>query len=172
MILIETIITGDVYPGTWILHNNEKKEIIRVNEKTVVVQDKEGEKRISRDEIKDSILKYSVKVNKKIFDVIYSDYHIAIRYNNGDFVDGYTTMIKSRAKTGQTARIDDLYTVDKFKLYDFNERFATIISQEGAFFTLELTRANKGSIKLHRTKFSLINEKDNRILFKLNCKCS
>ena len=171
MILIETLITSDVYPNTWILHNNEKKQVIRVNDKTVVVEDEEGERRISKEEIKDSVLKYVVKNGSKIFDVIYSDYHIAAKHTNGDLVDGYTTMIKSRAKVGQTVKIDDLATVDKYKLYDFNERFATITSQERNFFTLELTRANKGSIKLHRTKFSLINEKDNRILFKLNCKC-
>lgn len=172
MILIETVITGELYPNTWILYNNEKRQIIRVNDKTVVVLDDNGnERRISKEEVKNSVLKYAVKVNKKIFDVIYSDYHIAIRYKNGDYVDGYTTLIKSKARVGQTVKIDDLATVDRYNLYDMNERFATITKQEGAFSTLELSRANKGSIKLHRTKFSLINEKDNRILFKLNCKC-
>ena len=170
MKLIRSIITGDLTPNTWVLIDNNPHQIIRVNDKTIVIEDKEGEKRISKDDVRNSVIKYTVQDGKRVFDVIYSDYHIANRYENGEFTDGYTTMIKTRARIGNTVRVDDLGIVDKFKLYDKSDRIGVISNKDKNFYTITMNRKDLGNIKLHRTKFVLVNEKDSRIFYKLNFK--
>jgi hypothetical protein len=167
MILNQICVSGEITVGSWILYNNEKHEVIRVSEKTVVIKDAEGEKRIAISEIKDSILKYTVKDNNRIYDVYPGSYIIAKDYSNGDYVEGFTQQVKTRASIGMTVRIDDLSTVDKYELYDKSKRYAIISEREGNLFTLNLTAKEKGSIKLNRNKFILVNEKDVKIYCKL-----
>lgn len=168
MKLIKNIITGDLTPNTWILVDNKPFQIIRVNDKTVVIEDNEGEKRISKDDVKNSIIKYTAQDGKKVFDIIYSDYRIANKLEPNSPIDGYTVLIKTRARIGMNVRVDDLQTVDRFRLYDPSDRVGVISNKDKNFYTISLHKTNVGNIKLHRTKFVLINEKDSRIFYRLN----
>jgi hypothetical protein len=167
MVLNQMCITAEITPGTWVLYNNEKHEVLRVNEKTIIINDGEGEKRISISEVKDSVLKYTVKDKNRIYDLFPNSYKYAINHKNGEIVNGFTQKFKTRAKLGMTVRIDDLYTVDTHNLYNKSDRYGIIRDMKDNLFTIDLTNGSKISIRLHRNKFVLVNEKDVRIFFKL-----
>lgn len=168
--LIRNLVKGNFYPNTYVLHDNTVKQVIRVNDKTVVFEDGDNSYRVSKDDVDGCIIKYTVQIGKKMFDLSYSDYELA--KHSEDIVEGYTVLVKTKARIGSTIRIDCLATVDRYKLYDNNDRFGMISDQDRSFFTIDLSRSIKQSIKLHRTKFVLVNEKDSKIFFKLTCdKC-
>lgn len=171
MRLKRSIISGELTPNTWILVDNIPFQIIRVNDKTVVIEDNEGEKRISKDDVKNSIIKYTTQDGKRVFNVLYSDYRIANNIEPESFVDGYTTMLKTKAKIGMTVRIDCLSTVDKYGLISKQDRIGVLSNRDKGFFIVDMNKQGLGRIKLHRTKFVLVNEKDSKIFYKLNCPC-
>ena len=165
--LIKNIIRGTVYPNSYIMYNNTARRVIRTAEKTVVIDDDGNDRRISKAEAENNVIKYIVQMGTKIYDLSYTDYGLAI--DAGSIVEGYTVVVKSRALIGATVKIDCLQTVDKYNLYKFDDRYGIILSKEGSMYKIDLTRSNKGTIVLHRTRFSLVNEKDSRIFFKLIC---
>jgi len=169
--LVEDLVRSRIYPGNFIMFNNEKLEVSKVNDKTVLVKDNEDIRRISKEEIEDSVIKYTVLVDDKIFDLSYTDYHLAIESDK--IVQGYTVEVKTAAREGEAIRINCLRTVDELDLHDPNDRFGVITKKDRSFFTIDLSRSNRGSIRLHRTKFVRVNEKDSKIFFKLRCnKCN
>ena len=164
-------IGGKVFPNNFILYDDEVKQVIRVNEKTVVINTPDGEKRISKEEIDGYIVKFTVAVKgkqPKVFDLSYSDYNLVDLTEK--IVEGYTVQVKTRARVGETIRISCLETVDKYDLIDFNQRFGVITNRNNSFFDIELR--NKTVLRgIHRTKFTVVNDKDSRIFFKLICDC-
>lgn len=170
MILNQMCITSEITVGSWILYNNEKYEVLEVNEQFAIVESVEGRIHIPLSEIKDSVLKYTVKDGNRIYDLFPGSYKYAKHYKNKEIVNGFTQKFKTRASLGMTVRIDDLSTIDKFELYDKSERYAVLSDKKDNFFVLELTNTRakrKGNITLHRNKFILVNEKDVKIFFKL-----
>ncbi len=167
--LNRTLIRSNIYPKTHIMYENDVKEVIRVNEKTVVLEIDSNEKRIDKTLVQDKVIKYTVQIGNKIFDLSFSDYKLANGYANGTIVEGYTILVKTKARIGDTVRIDCLQTVDKHNLMDFNSRFGTVKDKNKNFYTISMTRNIKLELKLHRTRFATVNEKDSKIFFKLLC---
>lgn len=168
--LIRNLVKGQFYINNFVLHENEVKKVIRINDKTVVFGTDENFYRVSKNEVDGCIVKYAVHVGKKIFDVSYSDYELA--NESVDIVEGYTVLVKTRARIGSTVRINCLETVDRYNLIDSNSRFGTIVDQDAAFFMIDMNNS-KQPLKLHRTRFVLVNEKDSKIFFKIICpKCN
>lgn len=166
--LIRNVVRGRVYPGNWILSDNVPREVIKVNEKTIVVNDENGSSiRLPKDDLENKIIKYTIQIDKKFFDLSYSDYKLAIE--SPSIVDGYTVQVKTKAHIGETVRIDCMSTVDQNELILPRDRFGVIINKHNNFYEIELNK-NKKTIKIHRTRFVLVNEKDSKIFFKLICK--
>ncbi len=166
--LIKNTVRGRVYPGNWILHENKPYEVAKVNEKTVVINTEEGKSmRLTKDETHECVIKFTVQVDKKFFDLSYSDYSLAIE--SPKIVQGYTVQVKTKAHVGETVRIDCLSTADQHDLLIPSDRFGVIINKNKNFYDVELNK-NKKTIRLHRTRFVLVNEKDSKIFFKLICK--
>jgi hypothetical protein len=165
MQLVKNVIAADLTPHTWVEYNGENKKLIRINDKTVVIQDGDIEKRISRNEIEGKVIKYTVRdiVTKKVFEVLYSDYMGVAEHNAGDFVEGYITSIKTKAKLGMSVRINDLSTLNKFKLEGVNV-YGIVVGRNNSNYTILLQ--NGAEISIHRTKFILDNEKDVKLFFK------
>ena len=166
--LHRNLIKSEIYPRNWVLVDNVPREVQKVNEKSIVVHDDDGNlKRLFKTDVENSIIKYTAQQGKKIFDLSFSDYHLA-HGKHDNLVDGYTFLIKTKARIGDTVRIDCLKTVDRYNLYEKDARFGTIIDRDRNFFTIEMSRTSD-TIKLHRTAFILVNEKDSKIFFRLIC---
>jgi len=166
--LIKNTVKGRVYPGNWILHENKPFEVQKVNEKTVIINDEEGKSiRLSKDDAENYIIKFTVQIDKKFFDLSYSDYALGI--DSDSIVNGYTVQVKTKAHVGETVRIDCLSTADQYDLLNSKDRFGVIVNKQNNFYDVELNK-NKKTIRLHRTRFVLVNEKDSKIFFKLICK--
>lgn len=164
--LIRKLIGGKIYTNSYIWYNNEPKLVHRVNDKTVVIEDDDGNmRRISKEDIDGCIIKYSVQTNNRMYDLSYSDYILAI--NSAEIAEGYVIQVKTKAHIGSDVRVGCLATVDKYNLHDSNNRFGIIKSQKNSYFTIELT--NNQSIDLHRSQFILVNQKDVKYFFKLIC---
>lgn len=168
--LIKKLIGGRIYPNSYIWYNNEPKLVERVNDKTVVVQDDEGNmRRISKEEVDGCVIKYSIQTDNRIYDLSYSDYILAI--TSPEIVEGYVVQVKTKAHIGSDVRIGCLATVDTHNLIDPKSRFGIIKSQDRSSFTIELTNNSKTMV-LHRSQFILVNQKDVKYFFKLICpKC-
>ncbi len=164
--LIKNTVGGRIYPGNWILHENKPYEVTKVNEKSVLISDSGNTIRVSKEDIQDQILKYTVQIDKKFFDLSYSDYSLAV--TSDSIVNGYTVQVKTKAHIGETVRIDCLSTADQHDLLNPNDRFGVIINKHNNFYDVELNKT-KRTIRLHRTRFVLVNEKDSKIFFKLIC---
>ncbi len=165
--LIKNTVRGKVYAGNWIIYENKPYEVAKVNEKTVIVNEDDKTVRLSKDDVENNIIKFTVQVDKKFFDLSYSDYSLGIE--SPSIVNGYTVQVKTKAHVGETVRIDCLSTADQHDLLHPKDRFGVIVNKQNNFYDVELNKT-KRTIRLHRTRFVLVNEKDSKIFFKLICK--
>jgi translation initiation factor IF-1 len=173
------IVKSRVFPKSTIILDGNFIIVGEVTDKTVTYTDDEGKrKRINKDEAEQNIVKFTVKTDKAVFDLSYSSYEIAtelFKENNritSITVEGRTNQVKTRAIVGSTIRLHCMDLVDKYELFDKDNRYGTIIEKtDNRKFKIELRNNNKvGNIVANRNQFILVNEKDTKVFFELSCK--
>jgi hypothetical protein len=174
MKLIKLIVSGIPYINYWIQTPDGAKKVIHVTEEFVTVRDRDGvETTLDREYADSRILAFKVAGNKgKIYDVCYTSYpQIALTKEEGDVLEGETVALKARAIIGNKVSICDLKVIDNMQLLP-NQRLGVIKGiTHNKFQVLLLNIRGNNRIELHRNQFSIVDGIDERIVFRLHCKC-